>query len=49
MDPCEWTCKKEGMRQGPALLHMIKAHQIQPKWVDEKLIGIKLFYLGTDF
>merc|ERR1712013_144 len=39
MDPCEWTCRKEGMRQGPALLHMIKAHQIQPK--EMRLRGIR--------
>ena len=48
MDSCEWTCKKEGMRQGPALLHMIKAHQIQPKW-ENHLINQFSWFIGQSW
>lgn len=36
---CEWTCGKEGMRQGPAVLHLLKVHKIQPLQMRER--GIK--------
>ena len=37
--PCEWTCGKEGMRKGPAVLHLLKIHKIQPLEMRDK--GIK--------
>ena len=39
LHPCTWTCGKEGMRQGPAVLHLLKVHRIQPLEMREK--GIK--------
>lgn len=37
--PCEWTCGKEDMRKGPAVLHLLKIHKIPPLEMREK--GIK--------
>jgi len=37
--PCTWTCGKEGMRQGPAVLHLLRIHKIQPLEMRER--GIK--------
>eukprot|EP00092_Neocalanus_flemingeri_P040165 GFUD01043750.1.p1 GENE.GFUD01043750.1~~GFUD01043750.1.p1 ORF type:complete len:921 (+),score=245.54 GFUD01043750.1:150-2912(+) len=37
--PCAWTCGKEGMRQGPAVLHLLRVHKIQPLEMRER--GIK--------
>ena len=37
--PCEWTCGKEGMRKGPAVLHLLKIHKIQPLEMRDR--GIK--------
>ena len=36
---CNWTCGKDGMRQGPAVLHLLKIHKIQPLQMRER--GIK--------
>jgi len=39
LHPCTWTCGKEGMRQGPAVLHLLRVHKIQPLEMRER--GIK--------
>jgi len=39
LQPCSWTCGKEGMRQGPAVLHLLRTHKIQPLEMRER--GIK--------
>ena len=39
LHPCSWTCGKDGMRQGPAVLHLLKVHKIQPLEMRER--GIK--------
>ena len=36
---CKWTCGKDGMMQGPAVLHLLKVHKIQPLQMRER--GIK--------
>ena len=36
---CSWVCGKEEMRKGPAVLHLLKAHNIQPLEMHER--GIK--------
>ena len=37
--PCDWTCGREGMIKGPAVLHLLKKHNIQPLEMRER--GIK--------
>ena len=37
--PCDWTCDREGMNQGPAVLHLLRKHKIQPVEMRER--GIK--------
>jgi len=39
MPDCHWTCTREGMRQGPAVLHLLRIHKIQPVEMRER--GIK--------
>jgi len=45
LHPCTWTCGKEGMRQGPAVLHLLRVHKIQPLEMRER--GIKFDKIQT--
>jgi len=45
LHPCTWTCGKEGMRQGPAVLHLLRVHKIQPLAMRER--GIKFDKIYT--
>jgi len=45
LHPCNWTCGKEGMRQGPAVLHLLRVHKIQPLEMRER--GIKFEKIGV--
>merc|ERR1719154_1030679 len=45
LHPCSWTCGKEGMRQGPAVLHLLRVHKIQPLEMRER--GIKFDKIQT--
>ena len=37
--PCDWTCDRDGMNKGPAVLHLLRKHKIQPLEMRER--GIK--------
>ena len=45
LNGCTWTCGKEGMRQGPAVLHLLRVHKIQPLEMRER--GIKFDKIYT--
>jgi len=45
LNDCTWTCGKEGMRQGPAVLHLLRVHKIQPLEMRER--GIKFDKIYT--
>jgi len=45
LNGCTWTCGKEGMRQGPAVLHLLRIHKIQPLEMRER--GIKFDKIYT--
>lgn len=33
---CAWTCTQDGIRQGPAVLHVLRVHGVQPVEMEEK-------------
>ena len=39
LHPCSWSCSKTEMKTGPAVLHLLKVHKIQPLEMRER--GIK--------
>jgi len=40
---CDWICTREGMRKGPAVLHLLRIHKIQP--IEMRQRGIKFVTL----
>ena len=39
LDPCDWSCGPEDMKKGPAVLHLLNVHNIQPLEIRER--GVK--------
>ena len=37
--PCDWTCDQDAMKKGPAVIHLLRVHNIQPLEIKER--GIK--------